>query len=104
VIAYSVAQRTHEIGVRMALGARRANVLNLVLRQGARLAAAGIAVGLTGAFAFTRLMRALLFDTSVQDAFTFGVMAAGLFAVALVASLIPAYRATRIDPVSALRN
>jgi putative ABC transport system permease protein len=104
VIAYSVAQRTHEIGVRMALGARRANVLRLVLRQSARLAAAGIAAGLAGAFAFTRLMRTLLFDTSVQDGFTFAVVAAGLFAVALLASLIPAHRATRIDPVSALRN
>jgi putative ABC transport system permease protein len=104
VIAYSVAQRTHEIGVRMALGARRANVLNLVLRQGARLAVVGIAVGLAGAFAFTRLMRTLLFDTSGQDVLTFAVVAGGLFAVALLASLIPAHRATRIDPVSALRS
>ena len=104
VIAYSVAQRTHEIGVRMALGAQRGNVLGLVLRQGAGLAMAGIAVGLAGAFAFTRLMRALLYDTSVQDTFTFAVVAAGLFAVAVLASLIPAHRATRIDPVSALRN
>ena len=104
VMAYSVAQRTHEIGVRMALGARRADVLNLVLRQGARLAAVGIAVGLGGAFVFMRLMRALLFDTSVQDTFTFAVTAVGLFAVAVLASLIPAHRATRIDPLSALRN
>jgi putative ABC transport system permease protein len=104
VIAYAVAQRTHEIGVRMALGARRANVLSVVLRQGARMAAMGIVVGLAGALAFTRLMRALLFDTSVQDTFTFAVVAVGLFAVALLASLIPAYRATRIDPVSALRS
>ncbi|HXM45821.1 MAG TPA: ABC transporter permease [Bryobacteraceae bacterium] len=104
VIAYAVAQRTHEIGVRMALGARRADVLNLVLRQGARLAAMGIAVGLGGALIFTRLMRALLFDTSVQDTFTFAVAAAGLFAVAVLASMVPAHRATRIDPLSALRN
>jgi putative ABC transport system permease protein len=104
VIAYSVAQRTHEIGVRMALGARRANVLTLVLRQGARLAALGVGAGLAGAFAFARLMRALLFDTSVQDTFTFVVVAVGLFAVALLASLIPAHRATRIDPAGALRN
>jgi putative ABC transport system permease protein len=104
VIAYSVAQRTHEIGVRMALGARRASVLSLVLRQGARLAALGIGVGLAGAFAFTRLMRTLLFDTSVQDGFTFAVVAGGLFAVALLASLIPAHRAMRINPVSALRS
>jgi putative ABC transport system permease protein len=104
VIAYAVAQRTHEIGVRMALGARRADVLNLVLRQGAQLAAVGIAVGLGGAFMFTRLMRSLLFDTSVQDSLTFAVAAAGLFAVAVLASLIPAHRATRIDPLSALRN
>ena len=88
----------------MALGARRANVLNLVLRQGARLAVVGIAVGLAGAFAFTRLMRTLLFDTSGQDVLTFAVVAGGLFAVALLASLIPAHRATRIDPVSALRG
>jgi ABC-type antimicrobial peptide transport system permease subunit len=104
VIAYAVAQRTHEIGVRMALGACRADVLHLVLRQGARLAAMGIAVGLGGAFMFTRLMRTLLFDTSVQDTFTFAAAAVGLFAVALLASIIPAHRATRIDPLSALRN
>jgi putative ABC transport system permease protein len=79
-------------------------VLNLVLRQGAQLAAVGIAVGLGGAFMFTRLMRSLLFDTSVQDSLTFAVAAAGLFAVAVLASLIPAHRATRIDPLSALRN
>jgi putative ABC transport system permease protein len=104
VIAYSVAQRTHEIGVRMALGARRADVLSLVLRQGAQLAAMGIAVGLGGALVFTRLMRALLFDTSVQDTFTFAAAAVGLFSIAVLASLIPAHRATRIDPMGALRN
>ena len=104
VIAYAVAQRTHEIGVRMALGARRADVMHLVLLQGARLAAMGIAVGLGGALVFARLMRALLFDTSVQDTFTFAVASVGLFAVAVLASLVPAHRATRIDPLSALRN
>ncbi len=103
VIAYSVAQRTHEIGVRMALGAGRGSVIAMVLAQGARLAAVGVALGLGGAFALTRLLGTLLFGVSVTDAFTFIAVALGLFSVALLASLIPAQRATRILPAIALR-
>jgi len=103
VIAYSVARRTHEIGVRMALGAGRANVLGMVMRQGARLALIGIALGLAGAFILTRLLSTLLFGVSATDPFTFAAVALGLLAVALLATFIPAHRATRISPVTALR-
>jgi putative ABC transport system permease protein len=104
VIAYSVAQRTHEIGVRMALGAGRGSVVAMVLGQGARLALIGVALGLAGAFALTRLLGNLLYGISVTDSFTFITVALGLFVVAIAASLIPAQRATRILPVIALRQ
>jgi putative ABC transport system permease protein len=103
IIAYSVAQRTHEIGVRMALGAARGSVLALLIRQGAVLALAGIGFGLAGAFALTRLLSNLLFGVGTTDPLTFGVMSFVLLAVALLAAFIPARRATRISPVAALR-
>jgi predicted permease len=103
VIAYSVAQRTHEIGVRMALGAERADVLRLVLSEGIAMAVGGVALGLAGAAALTGVMTALLFEVTARDPLTFGAGAALLLLVALFASYIPALRATRVEPVTALR-
>ena len=102
LIAYSVAQRTHEIGVRMALGAAQADVVRMVVRQGAALAAIGIVLGLAGAFALTRLLT-MLFGIGVTDALTFAAAPLGLMLVVLLATLLPALRATRISPVVALR-
>jgi predicted permease len=103
VIAYSVAQRTHEIGVRMALGAERGDVLRLVLREGIVTAAGGVALGLAGAAALTGVMTALLFGITARDPLTFALGGGMLLAVALCASYIPALRATRVEPVRALR-
>jgi putative ABC transport system permease protein len=103
VIAYSVAQRTHEFGIRLALGAAAVDVLGLVVRQGLILSAFGIAIGLTGAFGLTRLMSGLLFQVSPTDGPTYVGIAALLVVVSLTASYIPARRATRVDPVEALR-
>jgi putative ABC transport system permease protein len=103
IIAYSVVQRTHEIGVRMALGAARGNVLAMLIRQGAVLALAGIVLGLAGAFALTRLLSNLLFGIASTDPLTFATVALILLVVALLAAFIPARRATRISPVAALR-
>jgi putative ABC transport system permease protein len=103
LIAYSVAQRTHEIGVRMALGAARSDVVHMVVRQGARLAAIGIVLGLGGALALTRLLKTMLFGIGVTDALTFLAAPLGMMLVVLLATFLPAIRATRISPVVALR-
>jgi len=103
VIAYSVSQRTQEIGVRVALGAQASDVIRMVVRGGAMLAFTGIAIGLAGAFAVTRVIRSLLFDVSATDTLSFVGVTVFLAAVAIVASYVPARRATRVDPLTALR-
>ena len=104
VMAFSVTQRTHEIGVRMALGAERRDVMKMVLGQGARLAATGVAVGMAGAFALTYVLSSLLFGVSATDPMTFIVIPMMLIATAVVACYVPARRATRVDPLIALRH
>jgi predicted permease len=104
VIAYSVAERTPEMGIRIALGAERRDILGLVLRHGIVLAAAGIAIGLAAAFALTRLMSTLLYHVSVTDPATFIAGPVLFLGVAVLASYLPARRATRVDPVIALRT
>ncbi len=103
VMSYSVAQRTQEIGVRMALGARPFDVLKLVVRQGMMLALIGIVIGFAGALALTRVMSSFLFGVTERDPITFGVVAALLIVVAFVACFVPARRATKVDPLVALR-
>jgi putative ABC transport system permease protein len=104
VISYSVAQRTREIGIRMALGARRQEVLLLILRQSALLTFAGIAIGLISAVFLTRLMATLLYGVGATDPATYFGVAILLAAVALAATYLPARRAMRVDPVVALRH
>jgi len=103
VISYSVSRRLHELGVRMALGAARRDILRLVLGEGLRLAVAGVAVGILGALALTRLMSSMLYGIRATDPLTFLVVSAAVSAIALLASWFPARRATRIDPMAALR-
>jgi putative ABC transport system permease protein len=104
MISYTTAQRTHEIGIRMALGARTGDVLRLVIGQGIKLALIGAMIGMGGALVVTRLMKSLLFGVSAIDPLTFVVVAMALTLVALAACWLPAWRATRIDPIAALRH
>jgi putative ABC transport system permease protein len=104
VLAYSVAQRTHEIGIRMALGARGGDVLRMILAQGARIAGMGVVIGILASFGLTRLMTNLLFSVSPADPATFAAVAIVLVLVALLASYIPARRTLRVDPMIALRH
>ncbi len=104
VMSYAVAQRTNELGIRLALGARRADVLRTVLGQGLSIAGAGIALGLAAALAATQLLRTLLFAVSAADAATFAAVASGVALVALAACAVPGWRAIRVDPQVALRH
>ena len=104
VMSYLVSQGTHDIGVRMALGAQRSSILGMVVRQGLELTGAGIVVGLIGAALLTRVMASLLFGVSAMDLLTFSTVPVILAATAALACYLPALRATRVDPVIALRE
>jgi putative ABC transport system permease protein len=104
VMSYVVSLRTGEIGIRMALGAQPTNIWTLILGRGARLALAGVTLGLIGAFALTKLIAGMLFGVQPNDALSFGVMALLLISIALLACYVPARRAMRLDPVVALRH
>jgi putative ABC transport system permease protein len=103
VTSYSVTQRTHEIGIRMALGAERTDVLRMVVRQGLRLVSLGTAIGVVAAFAVTKVLRSMLFGVQPTDPLTYFTVAAALIGVSILATYIPARRATKVDPIVALR-
>ena len=103
VLAYLVSQRTHEIGIRLAIGANRTQVLGLILKQGMTLALGGIVIGVLAAFALTRLMQSLLYQVTASDPMTYVVVPLALLVVTLIASYLPALRATRVSPTTALR-
>ncbi len=103
VVTYTTAQRTRELGIRLALGAQTRDVLRLVVKNGMTLALIGVVIGLAGAFAFTRMMATLLFEVTPTDAMTYAIVSMGLLFVALLACYIPARRATKVDPLVALR-
>jgi putative ABC transport system permease protein len=103
VMTYWVNQRTHEIGIRMALGAGQGSILKLVIRQALIMVSTGIAIGLTGAYLLTRVLSSLLYGVSATDRLTFLMISLLLGAVALIASYIPARRAAKVDPIVALR-
>jgi putative ABC transport system permease protein len=103
VLSYRVAQRSHEIGVRIALGAQPGDVLKMIVGQGLKLAIAGVSIGLAAALAVTRVLESLLFSTSATDPVTFIAIPLILTGVAFLASFIPARRATKVDPIVALR-
>jgi putative ABC transport system permease protein len=103
VVAYSVTQRTREIGIRMALGAQQTHVGQMVLREGAALAVTGILIGLIGALILTRVLRTLLYETAPDDPLTLALVVAGVLIVVLLATLIPARRAAQVDPTTTLR-
>jgi putative ABC transport system permease protein len=103
VMSYSVVQRTNEIGIRLALGAQSRDVLLRIVKQGSKLIIVGLVIGLAGAFAATRVIASLLFGVTTKDPFTFVAAAVLLAIVALLACYIPALRATKVDPLEALR-
>jgi putative ABC transport system permease protein len=103
VVGYSVSQRTGEIGIRMALGARRSSIFHMILKQGLLLVALGLAIGLAAAFLSLRVLGSILYGISASDPATYAALSLVLLAVALVASFLPARRATRVDPLVALR-
>jgi putative ABC transport system permease protein len=104
VVSWNVTRRTRELGIRAALGATAADIMRLVVGGGMRVVLVGLAIGLAGSLALTRILQSLLFETSTFDAVTFLTASAGLTLVALLASLVPAWRAARIDPIVSLRT
>lgn len=104
VMAFAVSRRTREIGIRMAIGAERGDILRLILREGVMLVVTGLAIGLAGALAVTRLVESQLYSVKATDPLTFAAIALLLLLVALAACFIPAWRATRVDPIIALRT